>query len=378
MSTAGAPSNPPAFDEHAPATQETKRSEQMNKRPLSFNLSRRQVLQGAAAAGVTSLSLPAWAQSKGRIVVGTSGGDYERLITEYIEKPIISPAGWDTVHDVGTDLDRRSKVIAGARLPRGTTDVQALSAIFWYQMSQAGVLDQIDYSRLKNAANLIPSMKYPYGVATGFTAAVPLYNPNLVDTPMSYKDVLNPKHGNKLGLIDIQHHYVMTAATLAVGGKVGDLEPGKKLLLELKEAGVRIYPTNEAFAQALKSEEISIGIMWKARAMQWQNAGINVKASVPSEGALKFVLGYSIPKNATNKDGAYAFLDASIDPAAQKGFATTLGYPPTVTNANIPAELNDRIGFTQAQLDALLDLDYAYLTKNEIPLREWWDRSFKG
>lgn len=350
----------------------------MNQKFPNLGLSRRQVLQVAAAAGVSSLAMPALAQSKGRIVVGTSGGDYERLIGEYIEKPITIPAGWESVHDVGTDLDRRSKVIAGARLPRGTTDVQALSAIFWYQMSQAGVLSEIDYSRLKNAANLMPSMKYPFGVATGFTAAVPLYNPNLVDVPMSYKDVLNPKHGNKLGLIDIQHHYVMTAASLAVGGKVGDLEPGKKLLLELKEAGVRIYPTNEAFAQALKSEEISLGIMWKARAVQWANAGINVKASVPSEGALKFVLGYSIPKNATNKEGAYAFLDAALEASAQKGFATTLGYPPTVTNANIPADINDRIGFSPAQLDALLDLDYAYLTKNEIPLREWWDRSFKG
>ncbi|NTH16742.1 extracellular solute-binding protein [Agrobacterium rhizogenes] len=350
----------------------------MNKRPSSFNLSRRQILQGAAAAGIASLGSPAWAQSKGRIVVGTSGGDYEHLISKYIEQPILNPAGWDTIHDVGTDLDRRSKVIAGARLPRGTTDIQALSALFWYQMSQAGVLKEIDYGRLKNAANLLPSMKYPFGVATGFTAAVPLYNPNLVETPMSYKDVLDPKHGNKLGLIDIQHQYVMSAATMAAGGKLDDLEAGKKLLLELRKAGVRIYPTNEAFAQALKSEEISIGIMWKARAVQWQNAGISVKASVPSEGALKFVLGYSIPKNAVNKDGAYAFLDAALEKSAQEAFATTLGYPPTVTNAALPPELIERIGFTQEQLNALVDLDYAYLTQNEAALRDWWDRSFKG
>ncbi|MFS2223710.1 ABC transporter substrate-binding protein [Pantoea sp. B65] len=349
----------------------------MSNKSLDTSISRRRVLQVAAATAFLS-TMPAWAKSRGRIVVGTSGGDYERLINEYIEKPIFNPAGWSSVHDIGTDLDRRSKVVAGSRLPRGTTDVQALPALFWYQMSQAGVLAKIDYDRLPNAVNLLPSMRYPFGVATGFTAAVPLYNPKLVEKPQSYKDVLNAKHGNKLGLIDIQHHYVMSAASLAAGGKLNDLEPGKKLLMELRKAGVRIYPSNEAFAQALKSEEISIGIMWKARAVQWKNAGINVESSTPAEGALKFVLGWCVPKNAPNKDGAWDFLNASLDPAVQNGFATTLGYPPTVTNANILEELNKRIGFSTQELEALLDLDYAYLTENEMPLRDWWDKVFKA
>lgn len=341
-------------------------------------ISRRRVLQGAAALSVMSLGMPSWAKAPGRLVVGTSGGDYDRLIGQYIEQPLFNPQGWATVHDLGTDLERRAKVMAGARLPRGVTDVQALPALFWYQMSQAGVLSEIDYTKLSNAANMIPSMRYPFGVATGFTAAVPLYNPNLVEKPLSYQDVLDPKHGNKLGLIDIQHHYVMSAASLAAGGTVHDLEPGKALLMELRKAGVRIYPTNEAFAQGLKSEEISIGMMWKSRAVQWQDAGVNVRSSVPREGALKFVLGWCIPKNAPNKDGAYAFIDASLNKSAQLGFATSLGYPPTVTDAQVPADLQERIGFTDEQLHALVDLDYAYLTQNEFALRDWWDRVFKA
>jgi len=31
--------------------------------------------------------------------------------------------------------------------------------------------------------------------------------------------------------------------------------------MEAKKAGCRVYPTNEAFAQALKTEEIGIGVM---------------------------------------------------------------------------------------------------------------------
>ena len=114
----------------------------------------------------------------------------------------------------------------------------------------------IDYGKLKNAGNLLPAMKYPYGVGHIYSGKVGVYNPKIITTaPVSYKDVFDPKHGNKLGIIDIQYQYTMVCAALAAGGKVNDLEPGKKLLLECKKAGMRIYPTNEAFAQGLKSEE---------------------------------------------------------------------------------------------------------------------------
>ena len=49
----------------------------------------------------------------------------------------------------------------------------------------------------------------------------------------------------------------------------------------------------------MKTGEIGVGIMWKARTVQWQDAGINVKSVAPSEGALAYVSGFVIPKNGT-------------------------------------------------------------------------------
>src|SRR4029079_16703443 len=112
------------------------------------------------------------------------------------------------------------------------------------------------------------------------------------------KDAFDPKHGNKMGIIDIQYQYVMVAAALAAGGKVNDVETGKALLLEAKKGGARVYPTNEAFAQALKTEEIGVGIMWKARTVQWHTAGISVLSVAPAEGVPMYVSGFMIPKNA--------------------------------------------------------------------------------
>src|SRR5438477_12207791 len=97
--------------------------------------SRRELLLGAAAlAGTASLPRMASAQAKGRIVVGTWGGDYARLLNKNIEAPLLIKDGWEVVQDQAGDPERRSKVLAEVRLPRGTTDVRRLSAANMYQI----------------------------------------------------------------------------------------------------------------------------------------------------------------------------------------------------------------------------------------------------
>ncbi len=340
--------------------------------------SRRSILAGLAAAPALAMPHVARAQSKGRIVVGTWGGDYARLLTKNIEQPILIPQGWEIVQDQASDAPRRAKMFAEQRLPRGTSDLQGLSGSTMFQMNDAGLVLPVDYSKLKNAANLMPSMKYPYGVGHIYSGMVGVYHPKLMPTaPTSYKEIFDPKHGSKMALIDIQYQYNLTCAALAAGGKAGDIELGKKLLVECKKAGMRIYATNEAFAQALKTEEFALGVMWRARVVQWQNAGIPVQSFVPSEGALAYVSGFVIPKNAPNKDGAHAYLDAMLDKSAQEAFAVDMGYNPTVTNAVVAPDLNKRIGFTPDEVKKLVDLDYDYLNKNDAALKEWWDKEVK-
>jgi putative spermidine/putrescine transport system substrate-binding protein len=347
----------------------------------STTVSRRGLLKGSAAlAGVGIAGLPraASAQAKGKIVVGTWGGDYARLLNKNIDQPILVPAGWEVVQDQAGDPQRRSKMLAEKRLPRGTTDVQGLSALNMFQMDQAELVEKIDYSKLKNAANILPSMKYPFGIGHIYSGNVAVFNPKLMAAPKSYKEVFDAKHGNKLGIIDIQYQYTVVSATLAAGGSLTDFEPGKKLLLEMRKAGARIYPTNEAFAQGLKTEEISVGVMWKARAVQWQNAGISVEAATPSEGTLAYVSGFVIPKNAPNKEGSYAYLDAMLAASAQENFAVDMGYVPTVSNAKVADDLNARIGFTRDEVKKLVDIDYGHMSNQDAELKEWWDKSLKG
>ena len=91
---------------------------------------------------------PAHAQS-GRVVVGTWGGDYARLLAKNVEDPILKPKGFEVAQDQANEPPRRTKMLAEKRLPRGTTDIQGLSAAEMYEMNEAGVAEPIDYSKLR-------------------------------------------------------------------------------------------------------------------------------------------------------------------------------------------------------------------------------------
>lgn len=118
--------------------------------------------------------------------------------------------------------------------------------------------------------------------------------------------------------------------------------------------------------------------MWKARSLQWQAAGINVLGVTPSEGFIPYMSGFIIPKNAPNKDGAYAWLNAALEPQAQLDFAENMGYASTVSNAPIPDDLQEKIGFTEDEIAAMNPLDFEFFVDNDLDLKNWWDQEFKG
>src|SRR5262249_39303949 len=196
----------------------------------TFMINRRTALGGAAAVAAGA-AFPAHAQDNKRIVLGTWGGDYSRLLAKNIETPLLAPKGWDVIKDEAGDPPRRAKVLAEKSLRRGTSDIQGVSAANMYEMKEQGPLERLDYSKLANAKNLMPTMKYPYGVGHIYSGKVVLYNPKLMSAPTGFADTLDPKHGGKLGIIDVQYQYTMLAAGLGSGGKVGDFEPGKERLL---------------------------------------------------------------------------------------------------------------------------------------------------
>jgi putative spermidine/putrescine transport system substrate-binding protein len=246
-------------------------------------------------------------------------------------------------------------------------------------MVAAGVLEKLDYSKIPLANTIIPALKNDYAVPHIYSGMVLVYNPRMISpAPTSINDLFDDKNKGKVGVIDIQYIYTILAGSMAATGKLDNFTAAKQKLLDLKKIGVKVYPTNEGMAQALKTEEVGLCVMWKARCVQWQKAGIPVEAATPKEGVVVYQSLFSIPKNAPNKAGGYAYLNAILEAKAQENFAADMGYNPTVTDAKISDELRKKIGFTPEQEKHLLTPDYAFITKSDAAWKEWWDKDFKG
>src|SRR5260370_7768389 len=130
---------------------------------INWTGSRRTALKGLGAGAV---ALPAFlngeAQAEGgRIVVGTWGGDYARLLAKNIEDPLLKPKGYEVAQDQAGDAPRRTKMVAEKRLPRGTSDIQGLSAANMYGMNEAGAVETIQYTNIPTPNTTLPAAKHP-------------------------------------------------------------------------------------------------------------------------------------------------------------------------------------------------------------------------
>ena len=336
-------------------------------------IGRRSLLAGAAA-----MTMAPQAKAAGQVVVGTWGGDYAALLTANIDKPVLGPLGIEVVQDVAPQDPRKAKITAERGSRRGTMDVACLSDVDLYSMSLLNVWEPITTENVPNLVHVPPAFRTPYSVPHIISGKVMLYNPAKMPAPKGFADMWNPKYKGQLGLVDIQYLYVIMLANLAHGGPMNDFSAGMKALMALKALDPKIYPSNEALAVALKGEEVWYGPMWLARGVFWRKGGINIQTAVPSEGAIAYVSGAAVTKNAQNKANGLAYLNAMLDPGAQVAFADKMSYAPTVDNAPVPAPIMKDIGFTASEQAALKYPDFDYLAKNTASLLDFWNKEFKA
>jgi putative spermidine/putrescine transport system substrate-binding protein len=333
-------------------------------------VSRRTVLAGTALLAAPAIIRPARAADT--CVVGTWGGDYARLLRENIDTPILKPAGVDVVQDVGDEAPRLAKLQASGKLPRGTQDISCFGAINGYRVNAAGLVENLTEKQVPNLKNVSEELRMPGFVPHIYSAQVLVYNPdNVKDPPQTFGDLLDPKWKGKIGMVSTVAQWVMIAASLYTTGKTTQFDKAKEFMLKVNANGLRLYPETDALAPAFKSGEIDVGMIWLARTFMWQNGGFSVKGNFPKEGSVLYVSGMVMPKNAPDKESAYKYMNAMLEPSAQQGFAAHMGYLPTVDNAPLSGKVGEQLAFPDPK-PKLVTADYEVLAKASPDLNDWW------
>jgi putative spermidine/putrescine transport system substrate-binding protein len=336
--------------------------------PESIRLPRRTVLGLLAAPALLTRN----AAAAETCVVGTWGGDYARLLRENIDDPILKPMDVNVIQDVGDETPRYAKMAAQKALPRGTVDIACLGAVNGYRAAEAGLVEPLDETKVPNLKHVLPNLRATGFVPHIYSAQVIVYNPAAVpEPPKSLADLLDPKWKGKVGMVSTVAPWVLMAASLLESGTTTDFDKAKAFMLKLNANGLRLYAETDALAPAFKSGEIDVGVIWLARSFMWQNAGFPVKGQFPSEGAILYVSGMVIPKNAPNKAAAFKYMNAMLEPSAQRGFAAHMGYLPTVDDAPLSGTVGEQLAFPEPK-PKLVTADYPVISKSMADLNDWW------
>lgn len=315
----------------------------------------------------------------GQLRVANWGGDWNERVVRAFEQPFVTSKGISILHELSNPPERKAKLMAERRLPRGSIDVAWLSDADAYEMDQAGVLEPIDQSKIPNWKNIDKKLQMPHIVTWIYGGIVLMYNPNKVAEPTSFTDLWNPKYENRVGLNDGIYFQYIYAASLSHGGTMGNVEKALPALLEMKKAvKPRLYPTHQALAAAFNSEEVWISANYSSRIIQWMKEGVPVKWTYPKEGAIFTSFGAGLPKKGLNREAAYYYLNAMLEPKAAGKIAELTSYPASTTNAEMSDEVRKSIAFTPEQIQKFNFVDYAYAAKNDSKWVEWWNKEFKA
>ncbi len=202
--------------------------------------------------------------------------------------------------------------------------------------NEAGVIQAIDTSRLKNWPDILPSLKTMPGVVQdGETVWVPvdwgqtsvLFRRDLAPEYIgngTWEILWDPKYQGRIGFFDSLVDGVAIAGIMA-GLKnpydyrdQADLDATREKMRSLIP-NLRYFSNDiTTMEQGLASGELIAATLWNDSWVRLKNEGIDVEYMSPKEsGAMTWVCGFALTAGAENVDQAYYLIDAMLEPESR-------------------------------------------------------------
>ncbi len=207
----------------------------------------------------------------------------------------------------------------------------------------SGLFQEIDTSRLSNWGDVMPELvNLPGNEAAGSNVWLAPFDWG--QTSITYRTDMFEVEGEESWDMLWDKRYSGRLASLASGGDAwwcGAIKAGvpmseihtddafDKIAAVMREQRplIRTYTDDTTtLEQALSSGELVAAMTWNSSATLLQSEGVPVKFAKPKEGALTWVCGLMIHKDAPNIDSAYAVIDSLLSVESGKFMINDYGY----------------------------------------------------
>ncbi len=217
-------------------------------------------------------------------------------------------------------------------------DLVVPSTYFVSKMSQEGMLQKIDKSKLPNFKHLDPKLLHrsfdpqnDYSIPYIWGATAIGINTDEIDpaTVTSWADFWKPEYKNSLLMTDDARE-VFQIALRKLGYSANTTDP-KEIEAAYQEL-VKLMPNVLAFnsdnpANPFMEGETNLGMVWNGSAYVAREAGAPLAVIWPKEGGIFWMDSLAIPANARNVEGALKLIDFLLRPEIAVQVAKEIGYP---------------------------------------------------
>lgn len=263
-----------------------------------------------------------------------------------------------------------------------TIDVAILDQSVANTGIQEGVFAQLDESAVPNLANVVEMGQNAegYGPAVTFDNLVLLVNPEEAQGEVGAIADLWDAPENSIAIPaapDIQGIALtaLTANNLGVDYQ-GDIQPAIDELGQLQSKVTSWDPQPDVY-QTVTSGSAQYGVGWNARGQVFSDQSDGrLEVVQPTDGVAFQVNTINLVEGSEDADAAQAFINYALSKEAQEAFSSAMFYAPTVTNAELPAEVQDRVA--DPQDPNIVEIDWIWMADQRDAWTELWRRNVIG
>lgn len=312
--------------------------------PESGRSNRRQFLQmaGAAVSGLT-LSSCGWTLAEVRQtapVSSTSDRLYIYTWSNYTDETLLKNFTKETgIEVIASVFDSNESMLAKLRAGGGAEfSIIYPTDYMVRQMSELGMLTELDHDRLYSLDNLFPRFRDPsydpqnkHSIPTGWGTTGLIYNADRLQQAPDDWDYLwkNQRQLAKRITLLNDVREVMGAVLRMLGHSYNSTNPqhlqqAYEKLVELKPAIATF--TSDAWRDQIVAGDLLMAMGYSADAIEVSKENPNLKYVIPRSGTSLWTDTMAIPKTAPNLDGAYAWIQYMLQPGVAADVCRRLNF----------------------------------------------------
>lgn len=347
-------------------------------------MKRREILQMAGASAAT-LAAPAILRAQTKrfegITIRTNGygGDYDRILKEFVAKPLEEKTGLKVEYQASTMAAAAAKVIAARDNP--PFDMLMADSPGMPDLIASQVIEPVTVKEVPNISKLLPKVREfgDYGIPYLTNAIVLTYNTKLVKQPItSYADLARSDLKGKVGMLTPENTGgVLTLIALAEsnGGSLDNMEPAFQALEKLRANISATTSATVAMLQMYEQEEVWAGPYFDGRIFSMRSKGKPMASVIPKEGIYALFNYISPVKGGKNREAVLAYMNQALSDEAVGALVEFFRYAP-VTNITLKPEVAKEVIVMSAR-DQLKQVDWTKVAKVRGMMTERFNKAMR-